>query len=242
MTALIMGVIVVTAAGIILTDKGRTLAKGFLNLFVEDVAKTPQGANAIYSQAIEEAQNDYAKADNNLKKIAGMLSMTNKKVEELNNEMKNVKEKCELLVKQGKIEDAEIVAQRIPEIEEEIQIYASKAKELSPMLEDAKTVHAHLEKKVKKLERERNTTIKRLEINKQQEELYNDLDELKTIKGTDKLLKHIKDEVQSSNERVIGAKTVHENRTSTKINRIDNDLRNSQSSAYIEELRKKYNK
>lgn len=242
MTALIMGVIVVTAAGIILTDKGRTLAKGFLNLFVEDVAKTPQGANAIYSQAIEEAQNDYAKADNNLKKIAGMLSMTNKKVEELNNEMKNVKEKCELLVKQGKIEDAEIVAQRIPEIEEEIQIYASKAKELSPMLEDAKTVHAHLEKKVKKLERERNTTIKRLEINKQQEELYNDLDELKTVKGTDKLLKHIKDEVQSSNERVVGARTVHENKTSTKMQRIDNDLRNSQSSAYIEELRRKYNK
>lgn len=242
MTALITGVIIVTAAGIILTDKGRTLAKGFLNLFVEDVAKTPQGANAIYSQAIEEARSDYAKADNNLKKIAGMLSMTEKKVDELNKEMETTKEKCETLVKTGRIEDAEVVAQRIPEIEEEIQIYASKAKELKPMLQDARTVHAHLEKKVKKLERERNTTIKRLEINKQQEELYNDLDELKTIKGTDKLLKHIKDEVQSSNERVVGARTVHENKTSTKMQRIDNDLRASQSSSYIEELRRKYNK
>lgn len=242
MTALITGVIIVTAAGIILTDKGRTLAKGFLNLFVEDVAKTPQGANAIYSQAIEEARSDYAKADNNLKKIAGMLSMTEKKVDELNKEMETTKEKCEALVKTGRIEDAEVVAQRIPEIEEEIQIYASKAKELKPMLQDARTVHAHLEKKVKKLERERNTTIKRLEINKQQEELYNDLDELKTVKGTDKLLKHIKDEVQSSNERVVGARTVHENKTSTKMQRIDNDLRASQSSSYIEELRRKYNK
>lgn len=242
MTALITGVIIVTAAGIILTDKGRTLAKGFLNLFVEDVAKTPQGANAIYSQAIEEARSDYAKADNNLKKIAGMLSMTEKKVDELNKEMETTKEKCETLVKTGRIEDAEVVAQRIPEIEEEIQIYASKAKELKPMLQDARTVHAHLEKKVKKLERERNTTIKRLEINKQQEELYNDLDELKTVKGTDKLLKHIKDEVQSSNERVVGARTVHENKTSTKMQRIDNDLRASQSSSYIEELRRKYNK
>ena len=40
MGALITGVLVVTVAGIMFTDKGRTLAKGFLNLFFEDVAKT----------------------------------------------------------------------------------------------------------------------------------------------------------------------------------------------------------
>lgn len=242
MTALIIGAIIVTTAGIMLTDKGRALAKGFLNLFVEDIAKTPQGANAIYTQAIEECRNDYNKADNNLKKISGMLTMTENKAKELTSEITIVKEKCETLVKAGRIEDAEVVAQRLPEIEEEIAIYTSKSKELKPMLANAKEVHTHLENKLKKLEREKTTTIKRLEINKQQEELYNDLDELKNVKGTDKLLKSIKDEVDSSNERVVGARTVHENRTSTKMQRIDANLRASQSSSYIEELKRKYNK
>lgn len=242
MVALIAGILVVTAAGVLLTDKGRTLAKGFLNLFVEDIAKTPQGASAIYTQAIEEARNDYNKADNNLKKISGMLSMTEMKVKELTEEINTVKNKCELLVKAGRIEDAEIVAQRLPEIDEEMVIFKNKAIELKPILANAKEAHVHLENKLKRLEREKNITIKRLEINKQQEELYNDLDELKNVKGSDKLLKHIKDEVESSSERVIGARTVHENKTSTKMQRIDTSLRTSQSSSYIEELKKKYNK
>lgn len=242
MSALIMGILVVTAAGIMLTDKGRTMAKGFLNIFFEDVAKTPQGANAIYQQAIEECQKDYYKADNNLKRVSGMLISHKNKIEELEDNIKADKSRCENLVKGNRFEDAEIIAQRITEMEEEKVIYINKAKELEPMLASAKQVHTHLETKLNKLKKDKNIVVKQLEINKQQEELYNDLDELKNVKGVDKLLSSVKDEVVSSNERIVGSRTVHENRTSTKIQRIDESLKSSQASSYVEELKRKYNK
>ena len=37
-------------------QKLKSLVSGFLNVLVEDVAKTPEGAKAVYSQAIEEEQ------------------------------------------------------------------------------------------------------------------------------------------------------------------------------------------
>ena len=242
MRALITGVLIVTVAGVMLTDKGRTLAKGFLNLFFEDVAKTPQGANAIYQQAIEECQKDYNKADNNLKRVSGMLISHKNKVSELEKNISADKTRCENLVQANRFEDAELIAQRISEMEEEKVIYINKIKELEPMLESAKSVHTHLEAKLNKLKKDKNIVVKQLEINKQQEDLYNDLNELKNVKGVDKLLSSVKEEVVSSNERVAGARTVHENRTSTKIQRIDQSLRSSQASSYVEELKRKYNK
>lgn len=242
MSALITGILIVTIAGVILTDKGRTLAKGFLNIFFEDVAKTPQGANAIYQQAIEECQKDYNKADNNLKRVSGMLSSYENKISELEKNIAADKSRCENLVKGDKFEDAELIAQRISEMEEEKVIYINKVKELKPMLESAKTVHSNLEVKLSKLKKDKHIVVKQLEINKQQEDLYNDLNELKNVKGVDKLLNSVKEEVVSSNERVVGARMVHENRTSTKIQRIDERLKSSQASSYVEELKRKYNK
>ena len=36
--------------------KLKVLVGGFLNIFVEDMAKTPEGAKAVFQQAIEEVQ------------------------------------------------------------------------------------------------------------------------------------------------------------------------------------------
>lgn len=242
MAALIGGILVVTVAGIMLTDKGRTMAKGFLNIFFEDVAKTPQGANAIYTQAIEECQRDYNKADDNLKRISGMLQTYKDKTKELEERIKQDNKKCEDLVKLDRFEDAELVSQNISEMEEEVRIYKNKAIELEPMKNSAKEVHTHLEAKLNKLRKDKNIVVKQLEVNKQQEELYNDLDDLKNVKGVDKLLNSVKEEVTASNERIVGSRTVHENRTSTKMQRIDSSLRSSQASSRVEELKRKYNK
>lgn len=42
--------------------KLKVLIGGFLNIFVEDMAKTPEGAKAVFQQAIEEVQDRYNKA------------------------------------------------------------------------------------------------------------------------------------------------------------------------------------
>ena len=69
-------IIVLTAIGVtlIVSPKARVLVKGFGNLFIEDVARTPQGAKAIYIQAIEEAQKAYGQASDTLNLLAGKLA------------------------------------------------------------------------------------------------------------------------------------------------------------------------
>lgn len=43
--------------------KLKVLVGGFLNIFVEDIAKTPEGAKAVFQQAIEEVQERYGRPD-----------------------------------------------------------------------------------------------------------------------------------------------------------------------------------
>ena len=57
--------------------KGSVLIRGAANVFVEDRAKTPEGANAIYTQAINEAEEQYR----DTKEIYHRLSGRKKRVE-----------------------------------------------------------------------------------------------------------------------------------------------------------------
>lgn len=54
------------------------LLKGFTRLFIKDMATTPEGAEAIYGEKIEQAQDAYNKADNAYKVAAGKLSNAQK--------------------------------------------------------------------------------------------------------------------------------------------------------------------
>ena len=63
------------------------LLGGFLNLFVEDTAKTPEGAAAIYSKAIEEAEDKYNKASDALKRMTGRLETAIKARDKANREV-----------------------------------------------------------------------------------------------------------------------------------------------------------
>ena len=54
-----------------LFPEARSLFKGFTRLFIKDMATTPEGAEAIYGEKIEQAQDAYNKADNAYKVAAG---------------------------------------------------------------------------------------------------------------------------------------------------------------------------
>ena len=51
----------------------KVLLGGFLQVFVQDKAKTPEGAKAIYTSAIEEKQNKYNDICNIVNNLAGKL-------------------------------------------------------------------------------------------------------------------------------------------------------------------------
>lgn len=120
--------------------KLKVLVGGFLNIFVEDMAKTPEGAKAVFQQAIEEVQERYNKAGDTLNRFVGEQSSVQKSLNKLHTELKDVEAKCESLVRSGNMEDASIFSTRREEILFEISQKEGYLQELEPMVREAKTV------------------------------------------------------------------------------------------------------
>ena len=71
------------------------LVRGALNLFVEDKAKTPEGAEAVFTQAINEVEEQYAKASTTYNKLYGKLQRCQEDVVKLDSAIKNAENSCE---------------------------------------------------------------------------------------------------------------------------------------------------
>lgn len=243
MVEIIIAIVLLIVLGLALTGKGRTFIKGFTNLFFEDMSKTPKGADAIYSEAISSAEKDYAIANNNLRKITGMLLTAQKNLDASIEKIKNLEAKAETLAKAQRFEEIEEVI--MPELEiakEERAVYSKQVAEYLPMETQAKEVNSAIEKKLKKLKSERKVIVRKLELNQQTKEMYDSLDELKNVKHADKLLQSVKDGAMQSEEEAAGARAIYENKSSTKMAKINKQVSTAESAAYVEELKKKYSK
>ena len=87
-TLLIVIVIAVILFALIISGKLRALVKAFLNLFVEDLASTPEGAEALFNQKEEEVEEKFRRADTVYKKVAGQRKRCKDELEDLENRLK----------------------------------------------------------------------------------------------------------------------------------------------------------
>ena len=109
-------VIVVVALVLILFPEARALLKGFTRLFIKDMAQTPDGAEAIYTEKIDQVQDSYSRAENALRIASGKLSNAKRDMAAKKERLKKVETDCENLVKSGKIKEAEIKSDEREEI------------------------------------------------------------------------------------------------------------------------------
>lgn len=220
--------------------KLKVLVSGFLNIWVEDAAKTPDGANAVFNQAIEEAQRRYNQAASTLNKLSGELSHAEMEVKKLTKDIADTEKTCERLVQSGNMAEAEIYAARRSELMSELNQKKDCADKLRPMVAEAKQIHESYEKKLRDLRRAQKETVNKLKMNAQMKDLLGDLDDLKRDTATDKLLGAVRDGASDLQKEVDGARIVHENRTTTKVARAEQKAAQVQNDAYLESLKKKY--
>lgn len=225
-----------------LFPEARTLFSGFTRLFIKDMATTPEGAEAIYGEKIEEAQDAYNKADNALKIAAGKLSNAKRDVENLKNKLSKVESECEALVKAGKIDMAQIKSEEREDILSDIKRYAELVKAYQTAEATAREAQQMCEKNLRKLKRESKEVVENMKVKKQLKEVYDDMDELKNVSATDKLLDSVRDKNKDLDAIVEGSKVVHDNKISTKLQRAEVESKKLQSNDYLDSLRKKYNK
>lgn len=216
--------------------KVKVMLGGFLNVFIEDKAKTPEGAKAIYQQAIEEAEEAYKKANDTLRIVAGRYTNEKKTLNKLNEELTKTETACENFVKSNQMEEARLYAERRQELVEEISRKKVMVDELGKATQEATEIMNHAEKKVKKLTTQSKTIVSEMEMKKQLAEMHNDMDELRKDKSVDKLLQAVQDGHEELSAKAAGAKHIHDNKVSTKIKKAEDKAKELNSDAYLKEL------
>ena len=240
---MIIGIVVIAfVIMLILFPEFRALLKGFTRIFIKDMATTPEGAEAIYSEKIDQAQDAYNKADNALKVAAGKLSTAKRDMENLKTKLAKVEVECESLVKNGKIELAQLKAEEREEILSDIKRHSELVKAYEGAASTAREAQEMCEKNLRKLKRESKEVVENMKVKKQLKEVYDDMDELKNVTATDKLLESVRDKNKDLDAVVEGSKAVHDSKISTKLQKADIEAKKLQSNDYLESLKKKYNK
>lgn len=240
---MIIGIVVIVfALMLILFPEFRVLLKGATRLFIKDMATTPEGAEAIYSEKIDQAQEAYNKADNALKVAAGKLSTAKRDLENLKSRLSKVESECESLVKNSKIDLAQLKAEEREEIMADIKRHSELVKAYEVAANTAREAQEMCEKNLRKLKRESKEVVENMKVKKQLKEVYDDMDELKNVTATDKLLESVRDKNKDLDAVVEGSKAVHDNKMSTRLQKADAEAKKMQSNDYLESLKKKYNK
>ena len=243
LTALIIIIaVVIFIALLIIFPEFRALFKGLTRVFIKDIATTPEGAEAIYSEKINDAQDAYNKADNALRVAAGKLSNAKRDMENLKTRLAKVEAECESFVKNGRIDMAQLKAEEREEILSDIKRYTELVKAYEEATNTAKEAQEMCEKNLRKLKRESKDVIENMKVKQQLKEVYDDMDELKNVTATDKLLDSVREKNSDLNAIVEGSKVIHENRTSTKLQKAEVEAKKLQSNDYLDTLKKKYNK
>lgn len=227
---------------LILFPEARKLLMGWTRVFIKDMATTPEGAQAIYAEKINEAQDRYNVADNALRQAAGRLHNEERKLETMLASLAEVEKQCEALVKAGKMDVAAIKSEQRADLMSDIE----RCKKIITAYKEAKSnaqeAHKACDMALRKLKKEAKEVVENMRVKAQLNEVYDSMDELKSATATDKLLDSIKEKNEDLNASVAGARVIHESRTSTKVQRADEQARKIQGDDYLESLKKKYSK
>ena len=240
---LIIGIAVfVFALLLILFPEFRALLKGFARVFIKDMATTPEGAEAIYGEKIDEAQDAYNKADNAYRIAAGKLSTAKRDMETLKARLTKVEAECETFVKNSKMDMANLKAEEREEVVSDIERVSQLVKAYEIASAQAKEAQEMCEKRLRKLRRESKEVVENMKVKNQLKEVYDDMDELKNVTATDKLLDSVREKNKDLDAVVEGSKVIHESRLSTRLQKAEAEAKKLQTNDYLESLKKKYNK
>ena len=227
---------------LILFPEFRTLLKGFMRIFIKDMATTPEGAEAIYGEKIDDAQDAYNKADNAYKIAAGKLSTAKRDMEVLKSRLTKVEAECETFVKNGRMDIALLKSEEREEVVSDIDRLTKLIQAYEEATAAAKEAQEMCEKRLRKLRRESKEVVENMKVKNQLKEVYDDMDELKNVTATDKLLDSVREKNKDLDAVVEGSKVIHENRLSTRLQKAEAEAKKLQSNDYLEALKKKYNK
>lgn len=241
-TLIFWTVIAVVVIALIASGKLRALLKAGLNLFVEDMASTPEGAEALFNQKIEEVEDKFRRADNVYKKIAGQRKRCSDELVSLQNKLQSVEKSCESLAKAHDEEGLDIKIQERADTLEEIELHKQTLKSLEAALKDASEARTACEENLNKVRKQRKQVVNKMRHNRDMQAIYNDLEGIGAGDHTSKLLDKVIERGTELEDLVVGSKEAYETKTSTRARKLDQRLKSSENDDYKKALLSKYSK
>ena len=239
---IMIAVILVILFVLIVSDKARSLAKAFLNLFVEDLASTPEGADALYRQKEEETEEKFRGADDVYKKIAGQKIRCKEELESLKEQLKRVEQQCERLAKNGDEEGLDIKIEERQDILENIENHKVSLKKLEGAWIAAKEAREACEEALKAVRKERKQVVSQMKQDRDMKAIYDDLEGIGADTDTTRLLNRVREKSSDLNDIANGAREAYETRTATKARKVDKRLGASVNDDYKQKLMAQYKK
>ena len=129
--ALIIGGITLVGIILVVVPESRVLLRGFMTLFVENKAKTPEGAEMVYTEAIRMQQEKYNEASKVYQTLAGKKATLDKKMKALEDDIGQAEKKCIYFVKTDNEPQAKLFSEMRMEKMSEYQVYERQMTQLA---------------------------------------------------------------------------------------------------------------
>lgn len=239
---LIIIAVVVILFALAVSGKLRALVKAFLNLFVEDLASTPEGAEALFNQKEEEVEEKFRKADTVYKKVAGQRKRCKEELENLEAKLTTIESQCERLAKAHDEEGLDIKIAERADIVEDIDIHKDTLKTLESALKDASEARSACEENLNQIRKKKKQIVTQMKRNRDMKDIYDDLEGIGAGDHTSKLLDKVIERGDDLADIVAGSKEAYETKTSTKAKKVDQRLKSSANDDYKQQLLNKYKK
>ena len=239
---LIIIAVVVILFALAVSGKLRALVKAFLNLFVEDLASTPEGAEALFNQKEEEVEEKFRKADTVYKKVAGQRKRCKEELENLEARLTTIESQCERLAKAHDEEGLDIKIAERADIVEDIDIHKDTLKTLEAALKDASEARSACEENLNQIRKKKKQIVTQMKRNRDMKDIYDDLEGIGAGDNTSKLLDKVIERGDDLADIVAGSKEAYETKTSTKAKKVDQRLKSSANDDYKQQLLNKYKK
>lgn len=220
--------------------KCSVLIRGAANVFVEDRAKTPEGANAIYTQAISEAEEQYRDTKEIYYRLSGRKKRVETEIADIKEKIKQAEIRVEAFARKGDRENAKLYADQIVQLKSTLKSKEQALVNLTPSVDRAKQAYEASAKKVTSLKAQKQDVISQMETNRMTKQLMDDLDDVCKNNATDKMLDAVREGAGILQEESNGAVAAHEAKVSTRIANAERAAEEAESEAYLDAIMKKY--
>lgn len=237
---IVCAVIFVIVFILIISGKARTLLKAFFNLFIEDLAATPEGADALYREKEADTEEKFRHADEVFKKIAGQRTRCKNELQQLNIKLSTIEKQCETLAAKGDEEGLDIKIEERQETIEDIETHKESLDKLGAAHEAAKEARNACEEVLNNIRRERRKIVSQMKQDRDMKGIYEDLEGIGANTETNRLLNRVREKSNDLSDVANGAKEAYETRTSTKARKVNQRLNSSANDDYKQKLMAKY--